>query len=111
MHVLQGYALTLGACPVGLLGLAYMAVLVWAFTYPPIRGRWGSLDEGGVQVSAQRQGETPRRGRSSVIGLNNSVLGIVMSPQQQSGLLCNCLLELMRQLCKAHYHVMLQPQV
>ena len=59
MHALQGYALTLGAYQVGLLGLAYMAVLVWAFTYPPIRGRWSSLDEGGVQVSAQRQGETP----------------------------------------------------
>lgn len=54
LHV-QVYILVLCTTKVGLLGLAYVALLIWVFTYPPIRGRWGSLDEGGVQVSQQPQ--------------------------------------------------------
>lgn len=50
MCVLQAYVLLLWDCKVGLLGLGYLALLILVFTYPPIRGRWQRLEEGGVAV-------------------------------------------------------------
>ena len=48
---MQVYILLLWDCKVGLLGLGYLALLILVFTYPPIRGRWKRLDEGGVAVN------------------------------------------------------------
>lgn len=47
---LQAYILVLWGCEVGLLGLGYLALLIGVFTYPPIPGRWGSVEESGVQI-------------------------------------------------------------
>ena len=52
---LQGYILVLWGCEVGLLGLGYLALLIGVFTYPPIRGRWNRLEEGGVEVDENHQ--------------------------------------------------------
>ena len=48
--MVQGYILVLWGCEVGLLGLGYLALLIVVFTYPPILGRWSSLEEGGVEL-------------------------------------------------------------
>lgn len=45
----QAYILLLWGCEVGLLGLGYLALLIGVFTYPPIRGRWSRLEEGGIE--------------------------------------------------------------
>ena len=45
----------LWGCEVGLLGLGYLALLIGVFTYPPIRGRWKQLEEGGVELDENHQ--------------------------------------------------------
>ena len=42
--------MVLWGCEVGLLGLGYLALLIGVFTYPPVPGRWSSLEEGRVQI-------------------------------------------------------------
>lgn len=44
--------MVLWGCEVGLLGLGYLALLIGVFMYPPIPGRWSSVEEGGVQLDA-----------------------------------------------------------
>ena len=48
--MVQAYILVLWGCEVGLLGLGYLALLIGVFTYPPVPGRWSTLEEGGVQI-------------------------------------------------------------
>jgi len=45
----------LWGCEVGLLGLGYLVLLIGVFTYPPIRGRWSQLQEGGVELDENHQ--------------------------------------------------------
>ncbi len=52
---LQSYILVLWGCEVGLLGLGYLVLLIGVFTYPPIRGRWNQLQEGGVELDENHQ--------------------------------------------------------
>ena len=48
--MVQAYIMVLWGCEVGLLGLGYLALLIGVFTYPPVPGRWSSLEEGRVQI-------------------------------------------------------------
>ena len=45
----------LWGCEVGLLGLGYLVLLIGVFTYPPIRGRWSQLQEGGLELDENHQ--------------------------------------------------------
>ena len=51
-HALQSYGLLLLDCPVGLLGLAYIALLVWALVAQPHSGWWAERGWGSGSPSA-----------------------------------------------------------